>query len=332
VHDANVWTHEPFAADRVDGRLYGFGVADDMAGVAGAMAALRVVQQLNLTLRGDVVIGSCASKRHAQGIVAGFDNGYRTDGSVYLHPAESGRGLIDIKGATSGILIFRIAVSGREPETSEPNQIPFEHLGSNAIDSALLIVQALRAAERDLAGQWRDAALEEAMGGMAVRLSLDGIQSTSVEGRIPIRCEVQGTLIFPPAVSLTTAQRAVEATLVRVRGDLDVSSAPTVRWLYGAEGAEISERHDLFQIASSAIEAATGRRPRMYRLHVNSDIRVPFNVCGTPCIGFGPRAGNSAQIGQHDEWLEEDEFVQMIHAVVLIVLGWCGYVSPAAGL
>jgi acetylornithine deacetylase len=327
-----VWTHDPFAADRVDGRLYGFGVADDKAGVAGAMAALRVVQQLNLALRGDVVIGSCASKRHAQGIVAGFDNGYRTDGSIYLHPAESGRGLIDIKGATNGILIFRIAVSGREPETSEPNQIPFEHLGSNAIDSALLIVQALRAAERDLAGQWRDAALEEAMGGVAVRLSLNAIQSTSLEGRIPTRCELQGALIFPPAISLATAQGAVEATLARVRRDLHVSSAPTVKWLYGAEGAEISEHHDLFQIAASAIETATGRRPGMYRLHVNSDIRVPFHVGGTPSIGFGPLAGNSAQIGRHDEWLEEDEFIQMIHAVVLIVLDWCGYVTAAADL
>jgi len=43
VHSTEIWTHDPFAGEIDNGRLYGWGVADDLSGVAvmtGALSAL----------------------------------------------------------------------------------------------------------------------------------------------------------------------------------------------------------------------------------------------------------------------------------------------------
>jgi acetylornithine deacetylase len=303
--DARRWSHDPYGAEREDGRIYGLGAADDRSGIAAALAAVQTLQQAGIRTRGDVLIGSCASKDHAQGVVAGFELGFIADASIYLHPAESGHGLADIKGATSGVLAFRVALAGRQPETTEPNQVPFADQGVNAIDSLIPVIDALRRMEHELAGYWRHAALEEAMGGRATRLSLETVEAESGFGRIPTSCRLGATLVFPPGVALAEAQAAVEAALDACVPCDGWTAVPRAEWLFGTEGAEVPESHPLFQVTRAAIEAATGRRPSMYRLHCNSDIRVPHHFNRTPCVGFGPLAGNSSQIGMADEWVDE---------------------------
>src|SRR5205085_6904710 len=91
------WQHDPFRGDIDQGRLYGWGVADDLLGVATMTCALDAVLAAGLAPLGSVSLASTPSKRRAQGIVAVLDRHYPADGVVYLHPAESGAGLDEIK-------------------------------------------------------------------------------------------------------------------------------------------------------------------------------------------------------------------------------------------
>ena len=77
--------------------------------------ALDAVVASGLKPKGDVILASTPSKGHARGIMAVMDHGGVADASVYLHPAESGEGLNEIKAFTSGQLRFRINVPGRLP-------------------------------------------------------------------------------------------------------------------------------------------------------------------------------------------------------------------------
>ena len=114
------WRHDPFAGESHGGRLYGWGAADDLAGVAATVAALRAVTRAGIALSGDAVLCSTPSKRHARGVSALLHAGLAADAAVYLHPAESGAGLREIKAFASGQLEFRIDLEGRPPETTEP--------------------------------------------------------------------------------------------------------------------------------------------------------------------------------------------------------------------
>ena len=59
-------------------------------------------------------------------------------------------------------------------------------------------------------------------------------------------------------------------------------------------------------------------------MHTSSDIRVPAVQHGTPCVGFGARAGNLAQDGLPDEWIDLDDFARMVAAVEGVIEEWCG--------
>ena len=142
VAGTELWTQDPFAGDIVDGRIYGWGVADDLMGVAAGVCAMDLLASKGTVLKGDVMMCSTPSKRNANGVTAVMQNmelAGTADAALYLHPAESGAGLQEIKALASGQLKFKITVQGMPPDTTEPGHAAFSHLAINAIDKALVI-------------------------------------------------------------------------------------------------------------------------------------------------------------------------------------------------
>jgi succinyl-diaminopimelate desuccinylase len=52
------WSHPPFGADMVEGRIYGRGAADMKSGLAAAMAAAAAFRRAGVALRGKLVVGA----------------------------------------------------------------------------------------------------------------------------------------------------------------------------------------------------------------------------------------------------------------------------------
>ena len=143
--ETSSWRHDPFVGTVDGGRLYGWSVADDLAGVATMVEALRAVLAGGLFPAGEVILASTPSKRHGRGISALLHGGLNADAALYLHPAESGAGLREVKAFASGQVEFRIVIEGRPPDTTEPLQTAFAHLAVNPIDKAISIYRALKA-------------------------------------------------------------------------------------------------------------------------------------------------------------------------------------------
>lgn len=322
------WEHKPFAGDVENGRLYGWGAADDLQGVAITACALEAVLAAGLKPAGDVILASTASKRHAQGIIAVLERGYMADAAVYLHPAESGMGLKDIKAVTCGTLNFRIAVSGRLPDTLEPGHAAFFHLAVNPIHKAWRVYQALQTLAEKRACEVHHPVLEEAIG-RATNLGITYIHCGD-EGRlsrVSPECVLAGSIIFPPGESAEDVQsQIIEAVQTAANGDDWLrENPPQIEWLRGvSRGTEVTVDHPLYQTAHRAILAVTGSEPRNYSLHTGSEIRNPTLHKGIPAVGFGPLAGDSTQIGGHDEWVDVEDYVRAIKVVASVVLDWCG--------
>lgn len=62
------WTHDPFEPTQSEGKMFGWGIADDLMGVAAGVCALEACQRDQLL--GDVYVASCPSKNHARGATA----------------------------------------------------------------------------------------------------------------------------------------------------------------------------------------------------------------------------------------------------------------------
>ena len=262
VAGTDKWRHDPFAGEIENGRLYGWGVADDLLGVATMIAALDATLAAGLKPAGDVFLASTPSKKRSQGIVAVLDRGYPADGAVYLHPAESGGGLDEIKAITSGMLHFRITVEGQLPDTNEPGHTVFAHRAVNPIDKAWFLYQTLQALNEQRGQDVHYTALDEAIG-RSTNILVSFIQAGEASrlSRVSQSCVLAGTISFPPGEVLSAVQAQVAATLEQAAAQDEWLNQhpPRLEWLAGVGSAAVAPEHPLFQSVRQAIVGVTGR-------------------------------------------------------------------------
>jgi acetylornithine deacetylase len=312
------WKHDPFAGVIDAGRLYGWGIADDLAGVACMAEAIDVVTAAGFSLSGDVTLASTPSKRHARGVGALLHGGISADAAVYLHPAESGRGMREIKAFASGQVEFTITVAGLPPPTTEPLQTAFAHQAVNPIEKMGLVIAALRALGARRATTIHHPALHDAVG-RSTNLMLSHIScgDPSRLSQLPAHCVLGGALAFPPPETLGAVQAQI-AQAIAEAATADPWLArhpPSIVWRSGVTGAELPATHPLYATAGAAIEAATGDRPLVNALHTGSDIRHPMVQASIPTIGLGPLGGSLTQNGLTDEWVDVEDYLRSVAVV-----------------
>ena len=331
VADVETWRSGPFDGSIAEDRLYGWGIADDLAGVAAAVLAVERAAAAGCAL-GDVVVASTPSKRHARGVAAVLHQGWTSDAALYLHPAESGAGLNEIKAFASGHLEFRITVSGRLPETTEPGHTAFAHLAVNPVDKAVLLMEALRALDAQRAERVHHPALHAAVG-RSTNLMVSSLRSGDDHrlGRLGETCILGGAVSFPPDEPMEAVQGEIEAAIAAAAAEDTWLAAhpPAVDWVAGVTGAECPPDHPLFRVAARAIARRTGSEPHVNPMHTSSDIRNPAVQKGIPTIGIGGLCGDLSQNGRHDEWIDVPDYLRTIDATTAIIVDWCG--SPRAG-
>ena len=325
--ETSSWRHDPFAGTVDGGRLYGWSVADDLAGVATMVEALRAVLAGGLCPAGEVILASTPSKRHGRGISALLHGGLNADAALYLHPAESGAGLREVKAFASGQVEFRIVIEGRPPDTTEPLQTAFAHLAVNPIDKAISIYGALKAVDERRAAAVQHPLLQQAVG-RSTNLMVSHIAAGNPTqlARSGATCVLGGALSFPPPETLGEVQRQIEAAVWEV-SESDPwlkEHPPRLLWDAGVTGAEVTSMHPLYRVVSDAIFAVSGEAPSLNPMHTSSDIRNPIVQKGIPTVGLGPLGGDLAQNGRTDEWVDIEDFVRGVKVTAGVIVDWCG--------
>lgn len=327
IKNTETWRHDPFAGQITDGRVYGWGVADDLAGIAIMAEAIRVIRAAGLKPKGDIIATSTPSKRHARGVAAAMQHGYVADAAIYLHPAESGVGMQEIKAICSGQLYFRVTVTGRGPDTKEPGHTAFAHLAMNALDKAMLVKGALDALDQARGARVHHAGIEGVVGRATnIMVSYISCGEAARFSRIPTSCVLGGAVSFPPGETIEKVQQEI-TDCIRACAEQDAwlkQHAPKLEWLSGVTGAELPADSPLFGAVSAAVSRVTGLSPFVNAMHTSSDIRVPMVQRNIPTVGFGPLCGDLTQNGGHDEWVDVEDYLRAIKVAADSALRWCG--------
>ncbi len=321
------WRHDPLAGDIDGGRIHGWGVADDLAGVATMVQALAVLKEAGLKPKGDVILASTPSKRHARGVHALLHGGVAADAAVYLHPAESGIGMREVKALAAGQLIFKVIVPGRLPPTNEPGHAAFAHVAVNPVDKAMVVLAALKALDARRGSRVHHPALDAAIGRSTnllvgdIRTLGDG-RASRVAPAVQLFC----ALAFPPGEKLADVQAEVEEAIVEAAAadPFLKETPPQVLFLSGVTGAEVKLDHPLWTATSEAVRLGTGQAPEINPLHTSSDIRNPMVQSGIPCVGLGPLCGDLTQNGGRDEWVDAEDYARGVGVIALLIALWCG--------
>jgi acetylornithine deacetylase len=320
------WQRDPFAGVIDNGRLHGWGVADDLSGVAILVQGLQAALESGRAPAGDVILASTPSKRHARGVSALLHRGLTADAAVYLHPAESGVGMREIKAFASGLLEFRITVEGRAPDTNEISHTAFAHSAVNPIDKLVLIHRALQQLDARRALSIRHPALHKAIGRSTnLLVSYMAAGSDGVYARIAPTAVLAGSLSFPPPETLDQVKAAIEAAISETADDAWLRDhRPRVEFVSGVTGAETPVDSPLYRVVADAIRQVTGEAPHVNPLHTSSDIRNPILQAGIPTVGLGPLGGNLTQNGLTDEWVDVEDYLRAVKVAAAVIDGWCG--------
>ncbi len=320
------WSTDPFTPAVRDGKLHGWGVADDLAGIAIMVQVAAVLRKTGIRLNGDLFLVSAPSKAHRRGIAAALHDGLLADAALYLHPAESGRGLDEIKAFSPGQLEFQITIRGRAPQTFEPAHTAFAHQAVNPFDKAMIIASMLKELDQERGASIHHRRLEQAIGRsvnlMLTRCEFGDVGSTN---RIPDECRLFGALSLVPGEDLNAVMKSVQETINHA-SETDpwlTDHPPELHWRAGISAAETPDDHPLYRIATREL-TRLGATPKVNPLHTASDIRNPIVQKGIPTVGIGPKCGGLAMSGLADEWVDIEDYYRSIVAGVSIAVGWCG--------
>ncbi|MEM8948617.1 MAG: M20/M25/M40 family metallo-hydrolase [Pseudomonadota bacterium] len=328
---APAWETDPFSPTVKDDRLFGWGVADDLAGLAMLVQGVHLLKAANLRPKGDLVLVSAPSKKHRRGIAAALHRGISADAAIYLHPAESGRGLDEIKAYAPGQLEFMIMVRGQQPDTAEPAHTAFAHQAVNPFEKALSIAAALKAVDENRGRDRRHPTMQQAIG-RSTNLMLTNCDVGSYDqlSRMPSTCRFGGALTLIPGEGLEEVMSSVEEALgaAAQRDDWLRDNPPIVEWLAGVSAAETDQASDLYLTVAGVLKHL-GATPKVNPLHTSSDIRNPIVQKGMPTVGFGPRCGGLTMAGKTDEWVDITDFHRAVLATALVIAAWCGVATSS---
>ena len=326
VKRSELWSSDPFVPIERMGKLHGWGVADDLAGCACAISAMQHVFNDKTTKIGNVIFASTPSKSFARGVSALLHDGMSADASLYLHPAESGHGLNEIKAIASGQLEFTLDICGQHPETTEPGHTAFSHLAVNPIEKAYLYIDALSQLNNSRNNRIFHQAINDEVG-RSTNIHISRIISNEEDklSRINQFCTLGGAVSFPPNETIEdTINEITDAVRKVSKADRWLSqNPPKLTWLSGVTGGEVDMSSPFYKAVSESVRKVTLREPYVNPMHTSSDIKNPIVEADIPCLGLGCLGGNLAQNNHVDEWIDIDDFSNMVAVTKKIIERWC---------
>jgi len=304
-----------------DGRYYGAGVADDVSGLAAMLSAVKLYQDLGYKPKKKVMIASILGKQGGVFGTYGLMHRYGPmNAAIYMHPAESGAGLNELKIASNGLIEFNIQVTGKGPDSTEVHQTIFSKSAVSAVDKLLYVYTGLQKWAEGQSEKYHHDMVHK-MAGQSFALTAGKFSSGEENEtfQIPLKGSMKGTLSFPPGAELETVQRDFKAELERITSADPWLSRGNLSITYGDRICESAESNLESSFVKDSIEVvkAFGKDPEFFFGHSMSDIRYPLlDWNADAAYGIGPLAGD---LGTEEEWVDKDEYILSIAVLTELI-------------
>lgn len=304
-----LWSFDPHDAHVRDGRVYGLGTADMKGGLMASLMAVKLLQDSGIPLPGDVTILSVVDEEGGgNGSLAAMLAGHRADAAVVCEPSD---GSVTI--AHMGFVFFRVEVGGVALHSGS------KWKGVNAIEKAVLLMQALNEMEHEWLMKYRHPMLPPPT------LNVGVIEGGTAGSTVPDRCAFKLCLHYHPGTMTheSVVRETTERLLLRAAGDPWLKDNPPGISIYQAGGAfEMDAGHPFVTAVESSIEASRGARPPVVGSPAGNDARLLRSIGGMPVVITGP--GSQEQCHSPDEFLELEDYFRYIEIYARLILEWCG--------
>lgn len=317
VVDRDLWNTDPFKLVKKGEKLYGLGTNDDKSGVAACIMALKVIKDMRLKLKGNVVTLAQNEKfGGATGPLSVFTKEYKFNGALYVHAPESAHGLGEIEVGTKGILSFKITVFGSEPALREEG-IPFSYVsikdGINAIENATKIIDALKEYAKTREQKFNKK--EE-----KTNFNIGIIKGGEAPELIAQKCEIACSIVFLTEETIQSIIKEVNNVVQKVTEEnTSLKKYPPKVEIIGlrANPAYNNLNSEILLKLKESIRETGDYNLSYYHHLVGSVIRYPIGCTNIPAFSFGPKANNSYR---PNEWVSEEQYIKSIEILVRFII------------
>jgi len=296
--DPESWSHDPYAAEVVDGVLYGRGTVD----MKGALAAMIYGCAASKT-EGDILVACVVHEETNEGVAISRlieREGLEPEACVLGEPTD-----LALSIGQRGRTVFRITTRGATSHASMPE------LGRNALYEMTSIVDRIKEANRSLP-------VDPFLGAGSVAVT--SISCSPGAGPIiPDRCDILVDRRLIPREDLNGVLEELKslaggAEVELIEDEITCYTGLQARVEQYFPGWVIDRDHPVVEASLEALEEAAGRRPDIIGWKFSTDGVATSGALGIPTVGFGP--GDPALAHQPDEHVALED-------VFAAALGYC---------
>ena len=304
------WNTSPFKAQVVGDKLFGLGSADDKGGIAAMLIAAKILAETGKPL--PVVMSLHGKGGGSRGSLPVFNRLSKSDHGIeavlYVHPAETGHGLRDIKNAVQGIADLQLTVTGWRGPQMEIGSIDSADwsAGGNAIDMCWQLIRHLQ---------------ETVFSGTEVNIGTisggDRIGSVAEKAVVTFRLKFVGDLTWSNLFN--GAKETIEDYLNTTTGSGNNFTATLETIGYRTNPGQALWDAPVSKVLRQSVKEVTGIPPVSYPNHYAGDIRYPIRLLNVPAYGIGSIAGN---FYGPNEWVDINDLVKLVAVLVKTLSGW----------
>ncbi len=309
--DPAAWSHPPFAAALVDGRIYGRGSADMKSGLAAAMVAAAALKRSGARLSGRLLVGALVDE---EGDMIGVKHlcatplGREITAAIICEPEQN-----ELCLEQRGVVWARVTVRGRMAHGAMPEA------GVNPISALATLLREAPAMERRLrAICTRSRYLRPpTVTPTVVRAPVRGVAQSNV---IPAVAEATLDVRLTPGPDAAAVAKEIDTACRRV---MELCPGTTIDWqpVNGYRLATSVDRGEpLVAAMVRGVKQATGKAARYGGVPGSTDGTILRMELGLPIVTCGP--GSRLIPHQVDEYVEVAELVDAARIYVASALNF----------